>query len=152
MNNVKSISLDFPTLEAEVEFELLWGVNHDLCALLVRNLPLYTMYSHTLASGEGMYAPLPIVASVPGACELLSEMQPGTVTLSTTNYKSLGIFYGRVTEPLPATHIARVVAGDLPTLQRVGREVWYATYVGTRPVPVNVTGSSGTHADHDSTR
>jgi hypothetical protein len=152
MGNVEGITLNFPTLDAEVRFDLLWSVNPDLCALFVRNLPLYTMYSHTLASGEGMYAPLPIVASVPGACELLSEMQPGTVTLSTTNYKSLGIFYGRVTEPLPATHIARVVAGDLPTLQRVGREVWYATYVGTRPVPVNVTAWNGTRADYDSTR
>jgi hypothetical protein len=137
-NHVERITLEFPTLDAKIQFRLLWDVNPGLCDLLSHNLPFMTMYSHTLASGEGMYAPLRIVASVPGVCELLSEMAPGTVTLSTTNYKSLGVWYGQVSEPLPATPVAQVIPEDLTALRRVGREVWFATYLDTEPVPTHV--------------
>lgn len=131
--------LTFPTLDIAVRCDLLWDTNPDLCELMARSVPFDTHYAHTLASGEGMYAPTRMVGTVPGTCELLSEMAPGTLTLSTTNYKSLGAWYGVVTEALPATPVACAIAEDLPLLKRAGREVWFATISGHTPVPVHVS-------------
>jgi hypothetical protein len=129
-----SVTFEFPTLSATLRASLLWDFNPMMCELLLENLPTRTMYSHTMSSGAGMYAPMRVVGSVQARRRLLSEIPIGTVTLNIENYKTMSLFYGRVTEPLPTTPVAQVVDADLDTLRAVGRGVWYANYCTHSPV------------------
>jgi hypothetical protein len=133
------IALSFPKLEAELRAKVLWNLNPELCKLLAQSLPFTTIYSHATASGEGMYAPTRIVGTVRAKHMLLTEMPHGTLTLSTDNYKTLGLFYGPITEPLPGfPPVAQVIDEDLKTMRRVGREVWLSNYVTHDLIDVTV--------------
>jgi hypothetical protein len=135
----ETITLDFPKLDARIRARVLWEMNPELCDLFVSSLPFTTIYSHTTASGEGMYAPTRIVGTVPARHMLLTDMPHGTITLSTDNYKTLGLFYGRITEPLPGfPPVAQVLDDDMPTLRKIGREVWLSNYVTHDPIDVTV--------------
>lgn len=131
------LSIRFPGLGITLRAKLLWEENPKVCELLLDNLPIETIYSHTMASGQGMYAPARIVGYVKAKQVLLTDLPHGTLTLSTGDYKALGMFYGEITEPLPGwPPVARVVEEDMPDLLRVGREVWIATYMTHDPVRV----------------
>lgn len=135
-----SVVLDFSTIRLRLHARLLWELNPVLVEKFVETLPFQTIYSHTTASGQGMYAPTKVVGKIPARHQLLTEMQPGTITLSTDNYKTLGLFYGRITEPLPGfPPVAVVVEEDLETMQIVGREVWLSNTVTHEPIIVTVT-------------
>lgn len=140
MSRPAHISLDFPALNTVLKARLLWDVNPELCEKFLETLPFTTIYSHTTASGQGMYAPTRVVGSVPAKHMLLTEMPHGTITLSTDNYKTLGFFYGPITEPLPGfPPIAEVIDEDKPKMAGVGREVWLSNTVTHEPVAVTVT-------------
>ena len=140
LRHPKQVALSFPKLEAELRANVLWDYNPELCELFAESLPFTTIYSHTTASGEGMYAPTRIVGRVRGAKHmLLTEMPHGTITLSTDNYKTLGLFYGPITEPLPGfPPVAQIIDEDIETMRRVGREVWLSNYVTHDPIDVTV--------------
>ncbi|MBS1890717.1 MAG: hypothetical protein JST59_05455 [Actinobacteria bacterium] len=134
-----TLELDFPKIGKTLHAKLLWDMNPQLCELFVESLPFTTIYSHTTASGEGMYAPTRVVGTVPAKHMLLTEMPHGTLTLSTDNYKTLGLFYGRITEPLPGfPPVAQVVDEDLDDMRVVGREVWLSNTVSHDPIDVTV--------------
>lgn len=136
----ETIVLDFPAISQRLHARLLWELNPVLVTRFVETLPFSTVYSHTTASGEGMYAPTKVVGKIPARHQLLTEMQPGTITLSTDNYKTLGLFYGRITEPLPGfPPVAVVVPEDLDAMRVVGREVWLSNTVTHEPLIVTVT-------------
>jgi hypothetical protein len=133
------IELEFPGLGITLRANVLWDLNRELCELFIGGLPFTTIYSHTTASGEGMYAPTRFVGNVPAKHVLLTEMAPGTITLSTDNYKTLGLFYGRITEPLPGfPPVAQVIDDDLEAMCKVGREVWISNTYTHEPVKVTV--------------
>lgn len=134
------IRLDFRHLGLVLRAKLLWEVNPDLCRTFAATLPFTTVYSHTTGSGQGMYAPTRVVGRVPARHELLTRLPHGTLTLSTDNYKTLGFFYGTITEPLPGfPPVAEVVEEDKPLMAQVGREVWLANTITHDPAPATVT-------------
>lgn len=140
MSRPTHINLDFASLGTVLKARLRWDLNPELCEKFLETLPFTTIYSHTTASGQGMYAPTRVVGTVPAKHMLLTEMPHGTLTLSTDNYKTLGFFYGRITEPLPGfPPIAEVVDDDKPLMERVGREVWLSNTVTHEPIAVTVT-------------
>lgn len=131
------LHITFPTLDIILKAKILWNDNPKLCELLCSNLPIETIYLHTMASGQGMYAPIRIVGRISAKHVLLTEMRHGTVTLSTGDYKTLGLFYGEITEPLPGfPPVAEVVEEKMADLMRVGREVWVANYMTHEPMRV----------------
>ncbi len=138
-NRPPLVELEFPKLDKTLRAKLLWDMNPQLCELFVESLPFTTIYSHTTASGEGMYAPTRVVGTVPAKHALLTELPHGTITLSTDNYKTLGLFYGRITEPLPGfPPVAQVIDDDLEDMRTVGREVWLSNTVTHDPLDVTV--------------
>lgn len=135
-----TIRLDFPAISQVLRATLLWDVNPVLVGRFVDTLPFQTVYSHTTASGQGAYAPTKVVGTIPARHQLLTEMKPGTLTLSTDNYKTLGLFYGRITEPLPGfPPVAVVVDEDLAAMAVVGREIWLSNTVTHEPLVVTVS-------------
>lgn len=135
-----TIVLDFPSISQRLRATLLWDYNPTLVERFVETLPFQTIYSHTTASGQGMYAPTKVVGKIPAQHQLLTEMVPGTITLSTDNYKTLGLFYGLITEPLPGfPPVAIVIDDDLDAMRVVGREVWLSNTVSHDPIIVTVT-------------
>ena len=70
------IDLNFTGLGITLRARLLWDDNPALCELLCDNLPIETIYSHTMASGQGMYAPTRIVGHAAGAKHVLLTKVP----------------------------------------------------------------------------
>ena len=153
MTRVEEVVLEVPALEATVRARVLWEGNEELAQLFVSCLPCDTCLSHALASGELMYAPMRLVGLYePGRSEgqesgkahtALTKVGAGGITLEMDNYKAISIYYGKVTEPLPETPpVAEVVAEDLPTLRRIGREVWLANFLTHQVMRARVRPSS----------
>ena len=72
------------------------------------------------------------------AALLITELPVGTLTFSTVDYKSITCFYGKVTEPLPVSPVARIREEDLEDLKRVGEAAWNANYFTHLPLRVIV--------------
>lgn len=123
-----------------VRAKLLWDDEPELCGVLASSLPFKTIFSHAMATGQEIYAPTRIVGSTRlNKQYLLTELPEGSVTLSTDDYKTMDIYYGSVTEPLPAGgRVAQVVSEDLPFMKEVGNKVWYSNYSTHKPIIVNV--------------
>lgn len=136
MGTPESIQISFPDLDINLSAKLLWDLNPELCQLLVDHLPIETIFSHTMSSGQGLYAPIRIVGNVSAKYDLLSEAPLGSVMLSTEVYKTLVMFYGEITEPLPGPRVAQVIDQSIADLKRAGREVWISNYMTHVPVRV----------------
>ncbi len=134
MNRPEMLHVRFPQLGITLRAKLLWDMNPESCELFIKNLPFETIYSHTMASGLGMYAPHRIVAKLKAKYQLLTEVQDGTLTLSTGDYKTVGFFYGPMTEPLPLAPIAHIIPEDHDAMRRACREVWISNYMTHEPI------------------
>ncbi len=133
------IELEFPTLDITLRAQMTTDSSPTLRAAFVEALPFETIFSHTMSSGYGLYAPTRIVGTFESEWTLLSELPVGAIALCTDSYKTLGMYYGEITEPLPETlPLAYVVPADVPALKRVGREIWLSNYVSHEPVTVCV--------------
>ncbi|MGC4153600.1 MAG: hypothetical protein QM628_11010 [Propionicimonas sp.] len=137
-NRPDLVYFEFPSLNATLRARLLWDENPELCSLLVAELPFQTVYSHAFASGQCIYAPHRIVGAVKAKNQVLTELPKGTIDLATDNYKTLGIFYGKMTEPLPNRAVLRVIDEDLDEMDRVGREIFIANYVTHEVHPTEI--------------
>jgi hypothetical protein len=138
------IELEFPTLGHTLLAKMTTDSSPSLRAAFLDALPFETIYSHTMSSGYGLYAPTRIVGNFESEWTLLSELPVGAVALCTDSYKTLGLYYGPITEPLPETlPLAYVVPEDIERLKIVGREIWYSNYVTHEPVRVCVRVADG---------
>lgn len=54
----------------------------------------------------------------------------------------MAIKYGTVTEHHPAAPVGHVIAEDMPTLRRVGNEIWKTQQVKRQPIEVIVWDAS----------
>lgn len=136
MAGERTLVIRYPDLGATVRARLWDDLNKELCDLMWSHLPIESIQSHMMASGEGMYCPHRIVAMVPTQTILLTELPVGAVNMNTIDYKSISIKYGVLTEPLPASPVARVVQEDLELLKRIGREVYIANALTHKPIKV----------------
>lgn len=133
------IELAFPTLGRTLRAKLTDDSSPDLRAAFLAALPFESIFSHTMSSGYGLYAPTRIVGNFDSEFTLLSELPVGAVALCTDSYKTLGLYYGEITEPLPETlPLAYVWPEDIDDLRQVGEEVWRSNYMTHEPVIVQV--------------
>lgn len=142
------VELDFPTLGRTLRAKLTTDSSPQLRAAFLAALPFESIFSHTMASGYGLYAPTRIVGNFDSEFTLLSELPVGALALCTDSYKTLGLYYGEITEPLPETlPLAYVVPEDIDDLKRVGEEVWRSNYMTHEPVIVQVRAGADTEED-----
>jgi len=132
----RQIEIQYPDLEITLTADLLEEKNPELCDLMWRNLPIETIQSHTMSTGEAMYCPHRIVDFVKSQTELITEMPVGSVCMSIIDYKSFSIYYGKRTEPLPNSPVARIRSEDLESLRKVGKKAWEANYLTHFPLRV----------------
>ncbi len=102
-------------------------------------LPYRSLQGHALVAGHHLYhvAPVHDLLHRPATYAVDRRTVPdGTIFASRLQH--LGIKYGELTEPMPATPIGQVVPDDLDTLGEVGREVWEAVYRTKKPVVAEV--------------
>ncbi|MET8750396.1 hypothetical protein ABZW32_09950 [Streptomyces sp. NPDC004667] len=59
----------------------------------------------------------------------------------------LGIAYGPLTEPMPASPVGQIRPEDIPALQETGRAIWNAVHSTKKPIvaAVRKTGRGGGH-------
>ncbi len=140
MPDVDWVAIEFPDIGTRLEARMQWETNSVLCEAFVSQLPLETLMLHAMSSGEEMYAPTTVVGVFSAAQRPLTRYERGSVTLMTDNYKTMDIYYGEISEPLPGPEpIAIVRAEDLEALSAAGRQVWYANYLTHEPVRVKIT-------------
>ncbi|WP_231618814.1 hypothetical protein [Nonomuraea sp. SBT364] len=102
-------------------------------------LPYRSLQGHALVAGHHLYHVAPVH-------EMLHQAAPYSVdrrtvpdgTIFASRLQHLGIKYGELTEPMPATPIGRITEGDLDTLSEAGQAVWEAVYRTKKPVIAEV--------------
>lgn len=132
----REIEIEWPELGSKVVATLLEDKNPSLCKVLWSNLPIESVQSYSVASGDRMYLCHNIVAFVePEYTETYDEPKywgnmpmerlKGTVVFSTMgSIWGLGIWWGgKFVEPSPVSPVAQVRKEDLETLQKVGEQV-----------------------------
>lgn len=132
----KQMEVEYPDFAATFTVRLLTEKNPELCNLLWNNLPIETIESHAMASGELMFASHTIVAVVKPHVELMTEVPVGTLHMSTCGYLTLSFIYGEITEPEPSNPVGQVREDQLEELKRVGREVFYSNFFTHEPIRV----------------
>ncbi|MFC5186256.1 cucumopine synthase-related protein [Actinomadura harenae] len=113
--------------------------NAELADVLWDSLPYRSLQGHALVAGHHLFhvAPIHDLLHLRGRHRVDRRTAPdGTVFCSRLQH--LGIKYGDLTEPMPATPVGQVVAEDVETLARVGTAVWNAVYRTKEPIPVEV--------------
>ncbi|WP_308250791.1 hypothetical protein [Nonomuraea rhizosphaerae] len=123
--------------------------NADLAQGLWDALPYRSLQGHALVAGHHLYhvAPIHSLLHLPAPYRVDRRTVPdGTVFCSRLQH--LGIKYGELTEPMPATPIGRVVPEDTDALVAAGHAVWDAVYTTKRPVIAEVRrkGEPGGHS------
>jgi hypothetical protein len=111
-------------------------------------LPYRSLQGHALVAGHHLYhvAPIHDLLHVPATYAVDRRTVPdGTIFASRLQH--LGIKYGELTEPMPATPIGQIVEADLDVLGEVGRAVWEAVYRTKKPVIAEVR-RAGEDAGH----
>lgn len=132
------VEVHYPELKITLTAWLWVEMNPELCELFWNNLPIESVQSHTMSTGQGMYMPHRVVKLVKTNTILITELPVGTLTFSTVDYKSITCFYGKVSEPLPVSPVARIREEDLEDLRRVGEAAWNANYFTHLPLRVIV--------------
>ncbi|MGW4411212.1 cucumopine synthase-related protein [Nonomuraea sp. NPDC004702] len=143
----RQIEILWPTIGVSVTADL-DGRNRDLADALWRTLPYRSLQGHALVAGHHLYhlAPMPELLHVPGVHKIDRRIAPdGSVFCSRLQH--LGIKYGPLSEPMPATPIGTVREEDLDALAEAGKAVWQSVYSGGEPVIVEVrrAGDGGGH-------
>lgn len=122
--------------------------NTALATTLWETLPYRSLQGHALVAGQHLYhvAPAHALLHQRGTYTLDRRTAPDG-TLFASRLQHLGIKYGELTEPMPATPIGRVLPGDLDMLAEAGRAVWEAVYRTKKPVIAEVrrAGEPGGH-------
>jgi hypothetical protein len=145
---MKNVEIAWPGLGITVTAEL-DGRNSALAQGLWDALPYRSLQGHALVAGHHLYhvAPIHSLLHTPAAHHVDRRAVPdGTVFCSRLQH--LGIKYGELTEPMPATPIGQVVPEDTEALVAAGHAVWEAVYRTKRPVIAEVRrkGEPGGHS------
>ncbi|MGP4102949.1 cucumopine synthase-related protein [Nonomuraea sp. KM90] len=126
------------------------GRNAALTQALWEALPYRSIQGHALIAGHHLYhlAPAPELLHAPATYRVDDRRDAPDGTIFCSRLQHLGIKYGPLSEPMPATPIGRVLPQDLAALAEAGRAVWQAVYASDRPVTVEVrrAGGRGGHA------
>jgi hypothetical protein len=136
---MRKIEISWRDLGAKVTIEL-DGRNPGLADLLWRNLPYRSVQGHAYVAGEYLFhlAPIRELVYTPASYKEDRRLFPdGTVFLSQLQH--LGIKYGELTEPIPASPVGRVRPADVAVLREVGRTCWQAEWSTKQVIEASVT-------------
>lgn len=133
---MKEIEFEWPELGAKVLATLLEERNPALCQILWDHLPIESIQSYSVASGDRMYLCHTIVAFVePEYTEAYDrpefwgnmpmEKLRGKVVFSTMgSIWGLGLWWGgKFVEPVSVSPVAQVRMEHLDTLERIGERI-----------------------------
>ncbi|MFE3451834.1 hypothetical protein ACFXJ8_23230 [Nonomuraea sp. NPDC059194] len=139
MTNQKRVEIGWPGLGITVTAEL-DERNAALAQSLWDALPYRSLQGHALVAGRHLYHVAPVHELLHQAATYKVEdrrFEPdGTIFASRLQH--LGIKYGELTEPMPATPIGRILPDDLDSLVEAGHAVWEAVYTTKKPVVAEV--------------
>ncbi len=136
--------LEWPQIGMSVDAVMLEEQEPELCEILWNNIsaPLRMACRHPTSTGDFFAGdgrpPLHPVstgtqANPVGRTRILyPRIKPGSIVYSIFGgYGGMNVFYGPLTEPLPARGAiaATVVPEDMADLVRVGKAVWNAQYI-----------------------
>ncbi|MCM6778866.1 hypothetical protein NDR87_35870 [Nocardia sp. CDC159] len=143
----RHIEIAWPAVGITVTAEL-DDRNAALADALWEALPYRSLQGHALVAGHHLYhaAPIPSLLHLPATTRFDRREAPdGTVFCSALQH--LGIKYGTLTEPMPASPVGRVLPADMPALLEVGRAVWDSVYSTKQPILAEVrkAGTAGGH-------
>ncbi|WP_431903141.1 hypothetical protein [Nonomuraea sp. bgisy101] len=149
MTNPKRVEIGWPGLGITVTAEL-DERNAALAQSLWDALPYRSLQGHALVAGHHLYHVAPVHGLLHQAATYKVDdrrFEPdGTIFASRLQH--LGIKYGELTEPMPATPIGRILPDDLDSLVEAGHAVWEAVYTTKKPVIAEVrrAGGAGGHS------
>jgi len=139
---MRQIEFEWPELGITVTANLAEDVNPQKCDVLWDHLPIESIQSHALSSGDRMYFPCRIYSSVENDwVDPRSEnpqighweekywgrvpVKPGLVMANFgLSINPIDIIYGQMKEALPIAPIAYVIDEDLDILATVGHATW----------------------------
>jgi hypothetical protein len=133
--------LDFhvPRYGLRAKLDFLEEDNPELCAAVLRHLPLESLLGHVVISGEGFWLPTRIVHLAPSR---MVKRAVGAVYFNAPG-QTICFTYGAITESAPVNRFGQVHAADLPALAEIGRRVWQETVADPVRKPVTAVISMG---------
>jgi hypothetical protein len=142
------LEIAWPDLGITVIAEL-DGRNAELADALWDALPYRSLQGHALVAGKHLYhvAPIPSLLHLPASTRIADRREAPDGTVFCSALQHLGIKYGALTEPMPASPVGRVRAEDMAALAEAGGAVWNAVYTTKQPILAEVrkAGSQGGH-------
>ncbi|MBF6333031.1 hypothetical protein [Nocardia transvalensis] len=144
----RKLEIAWPDLGITVTAEL-DGRNAELADALWEALPYRSLQGHALVAGQHLYhvAPIPSLLHLPASTRIADRREAPDGTVFCSALQHLGIKYGTLTEPMPASPVGRIRPEDIPALLTAGQAVWDSVYSNTEPVLVEVrkAGMAGGH-------
>ncbi|WP_251145635.1 hypothetical protein [Streptomyces sp. McG3] len=132
------------TVTAELD-----GRNAELADALWDALPYQSLQGHALVAGEHLYhaAPIPSLLHLTPDTRIADRREAPNGTLFCSGLQHVGIKYGTLTEPMPATPVGRIRQEDIPALLEAGKAIWDSVYATKKPILVEVrrAGTAGGH-------
>ncbi|MFG2988229.1 hypothetical protein ACGFZK_02775 [Streptomyces sp. NPDC048257] len=142
------IEIAWPDLGITVTAEL-DDRNPVLADALWESLPYQSLQGHALVAGAHLYhaAPIPSLLHLHASTRIPDRREAPDGTVFCSALQHLGIKYGTLTEPMPASPVGRIREEDLPALLEAGQAIWDAVYSTKKPLLVEVrrAGSPGGH-------
>lgn len=147
-NSAKQIEISWPELGVTVSGEL-DERNPVLARELWDSLPYQSLQGHALVAGQHLYHVAPVHALLYAPADHKIDRRAAPVgTIFCSRLQHLGIKYGELTEPMPATPVGQVSDADLDAVVDAGRGVWEAIYSTKRPVLVEVRRAGEANGHH----
>ncbi|MFF4318713.1 hypothetical protein [Streptomyces sp. NPDC001568] len=146
--SVRQIEIAWPDLGITVTAEL-DGRNPELADALWEALPYQSLQGHALVAGEHLYhaAPIPSLLHLSASTRIADRRDAPDGTVFCSALQHLGIKYGTLTEPMPASPVGRIRQEDVSALQEAGRLTWDSVYSTKKPILVEVR-KAGTEGGH----
>jgi hypothetical protein len=144
----RQLEIAWPDLGITVTADL-DGRNAELADALWEALPYRSLQGHALVAGQHLYhvAPIPSLLHLPASTRIADRREAPDGTVFCSALQHLGIKYGTLTEPMPASPVGRVRPEDMPALVEAGQAVWDAVYTTKQPILVEVR-EAGTEGGH----
>lgn len=144
----RQIEISWPDLGITVTADL-DDRNPALADALWESLPYQSLQGHALIAGEHLYhvAPIPTLLHTPHATRIPDRREAPDGTVFCSGLQHLGIKYGTLTEPMPATPVGRIREADMPALLEAGAAIWDAVYSTKKQILAEVrrAGEQGGH-------
>lgn len=144
----RHIEIAWPDLGITVTAEL-DGRNPELADALWESLPYRSLQGHALVAGEHLYhaAPIPSLLHLPASTRIPDRREAPNGTVFCSALQHLGIKYGTLTEPMPASPVGQIRQEDIPGLLEAGQAVWDSVYSTKKPILAEVrkAGEEGGH-------